>query len=396
MNLCIIVLVCLLSVLGSSSKAIGFNDYWTKRETFIDLEKSRELGSDIILTPEEEVVNTILMKYKSQELNNGFKHPEKFPPARHFFEARNDIEKSNVFLFISSMPKGGALHVHDSAISSAEYVVYNISYREHLYVCRNEDISKIKFIFANPAPVGECYISMSQLRINSGDVQEFDAGLLKNFTLFTENPSEKYPDINTVWSTFQNIFGFQGSMLAYVPAFTDYMYNALEEFYNDNVNYIEIRGTLPALHDLDGTTHDPVKVIGLIHSVAQNFMNDHPDFLGIKYIYAPFRGVDSKTMDVYLANFLEMKKLYPDFLIGFDLVGQEDPFSPLVNFVDQLHAVSEKVFSLCSFSFKLPIAQFFFAKNCFTLLNNKLFFLGKILFPCGGNQLEWVNRYESN
>lgn len=344
MNLWIIIFICFLSVLGSSGKAVGSSDYWEKREEFIYNEKSRELGSDIYLTSKEEQVNTILMNYKSQELENGFRKPETFPPARHFFDARDDIENSKVFLMISSMPKGGALHVHDTAISSAEYVVYNISYREHLYVCRNEDFSKIKFLFADPAPLEECYSLMSELRSSYGNVEEFDAELLKMFTLFTENPSEKYPDINAVWSTFQNIFGFQESMLAYVPVFLDYMYNALEEFYHDNVNYIEIRGTLPTLYELDGSKYGTVEVMGLIHSVAQKFIANHPDFLGIKYIYAPFRGVDNKTMDVYLTDFLEMKKLYPDFVVGFDLVGQEDVFNPLVNFVDQLLAVSNKVF----------------------------------------------------
>ena len=52
-----------------------------------------------------------------------------YPPAGNFFDNIEAIESSKVFDFIREMPKGAALHVHDIAIASADWIVANITYR---------------------------------------------------------------------------------------------------------------------------------------------------------------------------------------------------------------------------------------------------------------------------
>lgn len=68
-------------------------------------------------------------------------------------------------------------------------------------------------------------------------------------------------------------------------------------------------------------------------------MKDHPDFIGVKLIYAPRRGVDQEQIDYYLETLKQLKQLYPDFVVGFDLVGQEDKGKPLIEFADKLNTV---------------------------------------------------------
>lgn len=61
-----------------------------------------------------------------------------------------------------------------------------------------------------------------------------------------------YPDINTVWKAFGNTFVVGEGIITYEPVFTDYFYQGLLDFYNDNVQYIEIRTTLPpVIHNID-------------------------------------------------------------------------------------------------------------------------------------------------
>lgn len=72
-------------------------------------------------------------------------------------------------------------------------------------------------------------------------------------------------------------------------------------------------------------------------------MKEHPDFIGAKIIYAPRRAVDNERVDYYLKTMVQLKQLYPDFVAGFDLVGQEDKGKPLTEFANKLNAVDPKI-----------------------------------------------------
>jgi len=77
--------------------------------------------------------------------------------------------------------------------------------------------------------------------------------------------------------------------------------------------------------------------------MCDRFVKDHPDFIGVKLIYAPVRAVDARTVDHYLETMTQLKRIYPEFVIGFDLVGQEDKGKPLIEFVDKLNAVDPNI-----------------------------------------------------
>ena len=57
--------------------------------------------------------------------------------------------------------------------------------------------------------------------------------------------AETYPNINSVWTAFENTLIAGSGIISYAPVFTDYFYQGLKEFYDDNVQYMEIRTTLP-------------------------------------------------------------------------------------------------------------------------------------------------------
>ncbi|GLV42710.1 Adenosine deaminase-related growth factor A [Carabus blaptoides fortunei] len=334
--MCRLILTVLCSIL------IGCRaDYWTERAKFIKNEEALAFGSRLTLSVAEQSVNNRLMELKWQELADGFKNPGSFPPARHFFDAKDDITKSVIFHLIQNMPKGGALHIHDVGLCSLDYIINDITYRDHLYGCIEGD--SIQLRFADPPPKEACWKLLKTLRLEATSEDDFNQWLRSKMTMITDNPQEKYPDVNAAWVKFNSIFALLFPMLSYRPAFLDNFRQTLDEFYNDNVNYMEIRGVVPNLYELDGRTYSPVQTMGMLKQVADEFLVDHPDFLGVKYIYAPSRKVDNATMDVYLKNFWDMKCAYPDFLVGFDLVGQEDMGLSLTSFVQKLQAEAHDV-----------------------------------------------------
>jgi len=66
---------------------------------------------------------------------------------------------------------------------------------------------------------------------------------------------------------------------------------AFEEFRGDNIQHLEIRTVLPlvcrGLEECDPLTED--EVAALYKDVADDFLNEFPDFCGISMIYAPIR-----------------------------------------------------------------------------------------------------------
>ncbi|KAF2879247.1 hypothetical protein ILUMI_26924 [Ignelater luminosus] len=315
------------------------DDYWKKREAFIKQEESKMLGSSIILNEKEGIANKILMGYKLREYDNGFKDPASFAPARHFFLSKNDVEKSKVFRFIKKLPKGAALHGHDTAIVSQEYL-YNLTFKENLYACTTANKRlRLKFLMnANQDKSCE-WTLISELRKENPDYNKW---VKSQMTLVVSNPKQKYKNINIVWKTFMEVFSTIDSLILYKPVFQEHFYQALKELYEDNVLYLEFRGTLPTVYDIDGTTYGPMDSVGFYQEVLEQFKNDYPDFIGARFIYGPPRKVNDSTAVDYMQIVEEFKQKYPNFLAGFDLVGQEDLGKPLVDFLPEFKNISSK------------------------------------------------------
>ena len=71
-------------------------------------EKMMQLGGQLVLTEQEELANERLMALKKAEVAQAMKI-QNFPPSMHFFQAKNLIEKSDVFNILKKMPKGRGL-----------------------------------------------------------------------------------------------------------------------------------------------------------------------------------------------------------------------------------------------------------------------------------------------
>jgi adenosine deaminase CECR1 len=79
----------------------------------------------------------------------------------------------------------------------------------------------------------------------------------------------------------------------------------------------------------------------VILKLVDDFKKDHPLFLGVKIIIAIPRKSDQKSFEQKVERFLDLRKAYPNLVVGFDLVGQEDFGKSLSSYVDKLKEISQ-------------------------------------------------------
>nr|ABC50165.1 adenosine deaminase-related growth factor-like protein [Mamestra brassicae] len=316
-----------------------------ERQELLERELAMMVGSSIKLSDSELKANEIIMNLKNEEIQRGFIQPKYFNLSKHFFEYKEEVKKTKLFQIIQSMPKGAVLHAHDTGLLSPDYVLA-LTYWDDLWVCFTNDKSNVEFHFSKTTPAAPCathWKLMKDARNASGDVTKFDADLRKHFSLVIDNPNEVYTDVNAAWKKFQQYFICTGNLFSYKPVYEQYYYDTLLEFRKDQVMYLEIRSTLPSLYDLEGNVFDAVETANTYKRVTEKFMRDYPDFFGAKLIYAPLKLVDKATLKEYIRIALLIQALMPDFLVGFDLVGQEDLGVPLKEFAHELAEVRESL-----------------------------------------------------
>ncbi|XP_011299068.1 adenosine deaminase CECR1 [Fopius arisanus] len=240
-------------------------------------------------------------------------------PLKNFKSDIESLHNSPLFQLVRKMPKGAALHIHHKAMVNTDWL-YLQTYRTNLYVCDKHNHLSLKFF---KTPSNDCnWQALYERRRNPLVRQVLEDRIRRQMTMLTEIPDRS--DTNVLWEKFQNIFTFLRSFLNYRPLAEDHFYQGLLELYEDNVMYVEVRSGLQKLYDLDGKIYTTTETVNILHDVVTRFKADHPDFIGAKIIYAKSRDMDHDELRSFLHETVELKKMFPGFIAGADLVGHED------------------------------------------------------------------------
>uniref|UniRef100_A0A8C7ZH70 adenosine deaminase n=1 Tax=Oryzias sinensis TaxID=183150 RepID=A0A8C7ZH70_9TELE len=310
-----------------------------RRDLLMRQEASRQTGGLLMLTAAEQRLDARLHLLKEQEMSAAL-----FPPALHFFKSKPLIRQSAVFKLLQKMPKGAALHIHGSSLVGVEWLIRNVTYRPHCYICFTWDNS-VRFAFSarQPFPRWDCFYwqLLETLRSRIGDNAGFDNSLIEHLTLITDDPDGDYPNQDVVWEKFEKAFIAAAGLITHAPVLRDYFYQGLKELHDDNVMYAELRSGLSRTYELDGTIHDKIWFLNMFQEVTQKFIKDYPDFLGARIIISVHRALSLSEVKAAVQEAIQLKKEFPDIVAGFDMVGRENTGKTLWYFREALSLPNE-------------------------------------------------------
>lgn len=218
----------------------NYGNYQRNRAILLVREFEMSLGYNLTLSPMEELANEVITKAKLKEIDEGFFNPSNFTPAYKFPETLRDIRESSVYQLVKTMPKGGILHSHDTALGSSNILVI-LTYKRFCWICIHMDGS-LEFTFSRNQPNAtktcERWQLMKDYRSNGG---MSDEELSKYFKL---NTTRNYRDVNEVWAAFEPLFGVANGIIGFTDNFEEYIRRTLRELLDDGVQYVELRSSL--------------------------------------------------------------------------------------------------------------------------------------------------------
>lgn len=294
-------------------------DYRDMRAVVIEKETLQALGGDMELTSAEKTCDERLLRLKREELYGNVQ-----PWSKNFMHVRNYIKNSPIFKIIRRIPKGSSLHSHLFASASHKYVLNTVLRKENIYVCNIDGRIKLKFLRSNSTEPDCELLSDKRRSVNFDD-------WIKCHLLVSDTDEDP-------WISFRRIFSFTYDLYSYVNVLEEYVYRVMEEHYLDNVMYLEVRTPFLAMYDLNGTNYTNLDFVDTLWKTTERFKKNHRDFIGMKLIYALYRGIDVETVKENLNELKDINRKHPDFVAAVDFVGFEEE-GTLLRYAEELRSV---------------------------------------------------------
>lgn len=295
--------------------------YRAQREKLVAEDVAQRFDAQVRLTAAERRLDERLAKLR-QRLLAKYEQQQRFPPAEAFHRVREEIRGTELYLLLRAMPKGGVLHLHTSSTAPADWVVTQGIREPHCYICWPSDCGRavqgqIGFFADGKVPPG--YQAADKLLC---DDPAFSAKLLALLTIGADD--EHYTNLD-IWGEFDRIFQRIGGLVSYQPVFLKYYQAACQTLIEDKISYVELRDGSGDLYDLNGRVWDYRDRTSLLWELRNEMRKAYPHF-DLKLICSGYRRGTMQQVwtDLQRAVTLRQQWAKQNFVIGFDLVGEED------------------------------------------------------------------------
>lgn len=298
-------------------------DYFELRR---QIEEKNQNLLGVVLKKEEKSLDEKLSQYK-KAYKDSCKNvvPYDFPVLTD-----KNIWNSDLYKFLKRMPKGSDLHVHGTSLVPAWKLIDFVLNRDDLFIdietsilyresTKNENCMKLRDAFYNG------YVSRESL--------------IKTWTVLGGQNNDD------IWEYFENIFCFHAAIDEDLNILHDYYVFAFNDYVKCNIMHVEIHILLS--EDYEETAN----ILKTVRSAYYEVKKDNPDFI-VSIIGASMKMEDytveitSKILHNVIRAQEEIRDDYNgddyDFVLGFDLINEEDKSRPLRDYAEALIEIKKE------------------------------------------------------
>ncbi|KAH7312157.1 hypothetical protein B0I35DRAFT_356233 [Stachybotrys elegans] len=356
-------------------------EYFALRQKLVDHEKSLDFAHSCRLaaSPLERDVDALIQRLKQQDATDVYQQAE---PRRgcggqlhprfagdHFLSNEPLIARTRLFQVASMMPKGAHLHIHFNACLLPHVLLDIAKGMDRMFITSDmplvptnsfENLEKCELQFSILSPENESpgnifsndYQPRQTMRYTDfleqfprycSSAKPVEQWLMDKLVFSEEEAHGSLQTATGAWEKFNGRTRMMKGLFNYETAYRRYTRLCLEDFVKDNIQYAEIRPNFMRSNQLytdDGSgTIDNEGIMRIIIDEVRSFQADARKrglcFGGLKVIYCTPRSFPPPKVKEALLECIEFKKKWPEWIAGFDLVGEEGKGRPLKDFVPE-------------------------------------------------------------
>ncbi|KAK3933841.1 adenosine deaminase 2 [Diplogelasinospora grovesii] len=293
----------------------------------------------------------------------------------HFLSNADLIEKTELFKVAREMPKGAHLHIHFNANLLPNVLLDIAKAQKHMYIWSSTSLMPDSDAASNKATLSRCRLQFNIIGSAAktqnifsrnynprADLPGTNLKIPMPYWAFREEFAKNYEGIDIdrwlreklvfseeeahdplqtsdgAWDLFNARTQMMKGLFNYETAYRTYTYKCLQDFAEDNIQYAEIRPNFMSTNQVwkdDGSKKlDNWAIMELIIEVYGSFQKAHNCrvFKGLKIIYCTPRSFSCALTALALEECMAFKLVWPDWIAGFDLVGEESKGRTLFDF----------------------------------------------------------------
>lgn len=284
----------------------GTKAYDAARQDLVALAHAAGFSGDMKLSPGEIRAGKTLAALRAAEIH-AFKHEGFFPPAVKYCLVRDRIATSSTFRVLRAMPKGGLLHVHFPSMLPPEWFLTNETVLHSVFL----DTNGMQLTLSG---------GTNSLPLPAALRQGWGPRVRQALSLGPEDAGR-----TNMWTEFGNYFTRTDAITWYRPILQAYLMDSFLGLIADGIDYVELRIGFPegGIFDEHSTNKSPAAVVRELMQVEDQIRVRHPDFR-VKMIISFLRFNERARFERDLREACRLRARYPRFIVGLDLVGNED------------------------------------------------------------------------
>jgi adenosine deaminase CECR1 len=304
-------------------------------------QQDRAIQSLNKLNSKERTVNLYLEYLQTKEYVDTRNY---FYPARPIETEIENITNSPLYQFLIRLPKGGNLHIHEFQVLDRKILLESIQNSpeyDFLYICDQNSCVNNKY-----------YLNYFKVNVPSGWTKVKDSNwtipdIVRKSTLtgiLNDLDTPIYAtDAGSRWNLTNKygVFDFYGDITKYNVTRFNYMKLVLDHALQENIQLLEFRRNLfGSLYYFNNNGSkiliNPTEELDLLLKFKKDYLLKNPKFIDFVFVIYASRILTKDQIKLNINNLIDLQRLYPDFIRGYDLVGEEDQGHTLLFHSDNL------------------------------------------------------------